>query len=127
MHFCNAPNENVTRKLSMMCAGTLQNINVYFVVCRCTTKNEPFFYSHKRDQKKKKRTSTTPVNIKVKNNKPKTNLLITNPEEQDQNLTAKGTNKIRIGKHIKLSIRYGNIQEYEEDIQDPHLNYRPGS
>ena len=65
---------------------------------------------------KRKRTSTTPVNIKVKNKKPKTNLLITNPEEQDQNLTAKGTNKIRIGKHIKLSIRSENIQEYEEHI-----------
>ena len=82
----------------------------------CTTiYNRIFFYSHKRDQKTK-RTSTTPINIKVKNKKPKTNLLITNPEEQDQNLTAKGTNKIRIGKHIKLTIKYESIQEYEEDI-----------
>ena len=86
----------------MSCASALLKTNHFFTATKGT--------------KPKKRTSTAPVNIKVKNKKPKTNLLITNPEEQDQNLTAKGTNKIRIGKNIKLTIKYESIQEYEEDI-----------
>ena len=116
-------------------------------MCRCTTKNEPFFTATKGTRKK--RTATTPVNIKVKNKKPKTNLHITNPEDSDQTLTAKGTTKIRIGKHINYTVKYLNIQEYEEDIgtnisytqneiiikiiffqkciENNHLNYRPGS
>ena len=97
----------------------------------------------------KNRTATTLVNIKVKNKKAKTNLHITNPENNDQTLRAKGTTKIRIGKHINYTVKYLNIQEYEEDIgtnisntqykilikiiffnrykQHNHLNYRPGS
>ena len=106
----------------MMCASALQNIAVYFVVHWHTTKNEPFFIATKGTRKK--RTAATPVHIKVKNKKPKTNLHITNPEDGDQTLTVKGTTKVRIGKHINYTVKYLNIQEYEEDI-GTNISYTP--
>ena len=118
----------------MLCAGALLKTN-----CFLQLQKGP----------KTKRTAATPVNIKVINKKPKTNLHITNPEDGDQTLTAKGTTKVRIGKHINCTVKYLNIQEYEEDIgtnisytqnkilieiiffkkciENKHLNYRPGS
>ena len=60
----------------------------------------------------------------MKNKKPKTNLHISNPADTDQTLTAKGTTKIRIGKHNKYTVKYLNIQEYKEDI-DTNISYTP--